>query len=288
MVNNHALKKNQSSLNVLETLKVLLESEYTMSQLLERLNKNNSSTIFNSNVVSKYINTCRYCGINIPKTQNKYIITSIPFGIDINDKDISNINKLFSVVRNSFSNNVIFSFEKLFAKINKFSNKQIVNYFSEIISLNCNKFNKAIDEKRKVKLFLSNGSEIIGDPINIVKNAERTFFNIWYEKKEKLVCINKVNIVEVLNDRVFSNYSETTVLFKLRGELAKRYSLREYEIMEFCDEPNTILIANRGEHKEILFSRLLRYDSCCEIISPKSYREEMKQLLNKMILNYEG
>ena len=44
---------------------------------------------------------------------------------------------------------------------------------------------------------------------------------------------------------------------------------------------------NTGEDKDELLARLLRYDKLCEIVSPQSYRNELKAMLNKMLENYE-
>ena len=64
------VKKNQSSMQVLKTLLVLLEGNYTMQELVEKLNEKEKESVFNSSVVSKYINTCRHCGIEIIKVDN--------------------------------------------------------------------------------------------------------------------------------------------------------------------------------------------------------------------------
>ena len=52
--------------------------------------------------------------------------------------------------------------------------------------------------------------------------------------------------------------------------------------------PDFIIIENRGEDKTELLRRLLRYDTCCEIITPKFYRNDMKNLIENMLKNYEG
>ena len=70
-------KKNLSSMQVIKTLQILLQGDYTMNELIEQLNANESEPIFNNSVVSKYINTCRYCGIEIPKIHNKYKVIVI-------------------------------------------------------------------------------------------------------------------------------------------------------------------------------------------------------------------
>ena len=69
-----SLKKNMSSMQVMKTLQVLLQGNFTMQELIKRLNANENTPVFNNSVISKYINTCRYCGIDIPKIHNKYFI----------------------------------------------------------------------------------------------------------------------------------------------------------------------------------------------------------------------
>ena len=81
-------------------------------------------------------------------------------------------------------------------------------------------------------------------------------------------------------------FDNKAVVFVLKGDLAKKYTLRENEQLSQSLYENTITVSNRGESKEILLSRLLRYDDKCEIIHPKEYREEMKQILDNALKNY--
>ena len=67
--------------------------------------------------------------------------------------------------------------------------------------------------------------------------------------------------------------------------MVQRYTLREHESYITKNEDECV-ISNTGENKELLFSRLLRYDSSCEILNPIEYREEMKLLLNSALSNY--
>ena len=75
------------------------------------------------------------------------------------------------------------------------------------------------------------------------------------------------------------------VTFKLTGNLAKRYEARPNESVELSPD-GSLIVTNKNENKELLFSRLLRYDDKCEIIRPVAYREEMKELIDKMLQNY--
>ena len=52
-----AIKTNTSSYQVLKTLKFLLEDNYSMVELIERLNMGEEKPKYNHSVVSKYINT---------------------------------------------------------------------------------------------------------------------------------------------------------------------------------------------------------------------------------------
>ena len=92
---SHTVKKNNSSLQVLKTYQVLLENAYTMSELVQKLNENEKEPVFNNSVISKYINTCRYCGFNIQKIQNKYHIAESPFNLNLSTEDLEIIERHF-------------------------------------------------------------------------------------------------------------------------------------------------------------------------------------------------
>ena len=91
-------KKNISSMQVLKTLQVLLQGNYTMQELVSILNENENEPLFNNSVISKYINTCRYCGIDIPKIHNKYFVASMPFGLELDVKDTDLLERLQNII----------------------------------------------------------------------------------------------------------------------------------------------------------------------------------------------
>ena len=62
--------------------------------------------------------------------------------------------------------------------------------------------------------------------------------------------------------------------------------MRENEQLIAKSKSGTITISNRGENKDILLSRLLRYDDKCEVLNPIEYREEMKNILSNALSNY--
>ena len=145
-------KVNLSSMQVLKTLQLLLEGNYSMTELVEKLNQNEKEPIFNNSVVSKYINTCRYCGIEILKIQNKYFVAHLPFGLNLVGKDIELLERLQYVAQRNFTNITSNKFNNLLDKISKYSNKHITRVEKKTAKLTSEIFEKAIQEKRKIIL----------------------------------------------------------------------------------------------------------------------------------------
>ena len=226
--NQSLIKKNITSLQVLKTLKILFEGSYTMNELILRLNSDEKYAVFNNSVISKYINTCRYCGIEIPKIDNKYTITRLPFGIDIDCSDIKIIQEIYAQATDILSGKSYLKFKSFFNSLFRYFNKDLTVY------KNC--------------------------------NLKKTI-NLFEEKDEDLSENN-------------------TVIFKIKGELIKRYHLRENEYVLEENLPEYIVVVNKGEEKDVLFSRLFRYAEYCEIQHPKFYREEVREILKNALSNY--
>ena len=77
-----------------------------------------------------------------------------------------------------------------------------------------------------------------------------------------------------------------TVVFKLKGRLAKNYKLKENESLFELLKNGDTLILNKNETPELLLRRLMRYSYNCEIISPKFMRDEFIELVNSTLDNY--
>ncbi len=279
-------KKNISSMQVLKTLQVLLQGNYTMQELVSILNENENEPLFNNSVISKYINTCRYCGIDIPKIHNKYFVASMPFGLELDVKDTDLLERLQNIIRQEMSkkNNKIF--DGFIEKINRFSNKKISRVEKATYQISVEMFERAIKEKRKIRLMFKNKAIWDCIPLNIAENKGKNFFHVLANGHEKMVDTERVSGIEVLSDKFVKNYSEQVVVFELKTPLAQRYSLRENERLIKPFDGQSITVSNHGEGKEILLSRLLRYDDKCEIINPKIYREEIKEIIDSALRNY--
>ena len=279
-------KKNLSSMQVIKTLQVLLEGNFTMSELIEKLNQNEEEPVFNNSVISKYINTCRYCGIEIPKIHNKYFVTSMPFGLELTNTDINLLESMQNLVKNEMTSKYNKLFNSFVEKLNRYSNKKIARVEKATYQLTSELFENAVTDKRKIQLMLKNRVIMECIPIKITEVKGKTYFNVFYKNRERMIDSARVSGLEVMKQKFFQNFNDESVIFLIRDDLAARYDLRENEQYTKTDRIGWKAISNRGENKEVLLSRLLRYDNKCEIVSPQSYRDEMKQILDGALSNY--
>lgn len=44
---------------------------------------------------------------------------------------------------------------------------------------------------------------------------------------------------------------------------------------------------NNNENFDVLIKRLMRYDVCCQVVSPKNFRERMLSTIDEALSNYE-
>ena len=286
MAINQTIKKNFSSLQVLKTLQVLLEGDFSMQEIIAKLNENEKEPIFNNNIVSKYINTCRFCGIEIPKIQNKYCVTKLPFGLNLSTSDADLLKHMQDLCKESFSKTINKGFNNFIAKLNKYSNKTILKLERNSINFSFEIFEKAIQEERKIRLHLKNNTTNDCIHKNIITHQKRTFFNIKNENNEKSIAVDKISGIEILNETFKTpNYEQNLAIFEISGPLAERYNLRENEEL-IKTEQEKIIVSNIGEDKNLLISRLLRYDSLCEVKAPGNYRSEMIKIINDTLANY--
>ena len=281
-----SVKKNRSSTQVLKTLRILLQGNFTMQELISKLNAGEPSPTFNNSIISKYINTCRYVGIDIPKIHNRYFVTNLPFSFELTGNDIGILEVLHNIVRQDMSSKCNKIFESFLDKISRFSNKKIARVEKETYQTAIEFFELALAEKRKIRLMYKNKNIMDCIPLGIVEDKNKTYFHIIYNNKEKMIDSSRISGIQVLSEKYVYNHNEQVVLFELKKPLAQRYNLRENEHLMKHYDGKSIIVSNHGESKEILFSRLLRYDDKCEIINPKSYREDMKQLISSILDNY--
>lgn len=281
-----AVKRNLSSTQVLKTLLKLLQGDFDMNNLIQKLNEEEDEPVFNNSVISKYINTCRYCGIEIHKIHNKYIISKMPFGMDISDREYELLQNLREIANSTMSALFNKNFDNVLTKIGKYSNKQIIKIEEENLNFIEESFRKASEEQRKIRLMFKKNFDMDCCPISIIEKNNKKYFNVLYENKEKSIAIERLSNIEILKTKFKFTEQKEEIIFKLTDNLAVRYATRPDEIIINNHLPEYIVISGKVENMEEELARLMRYDSLCEVLSSTSAREKMKNMINDTLANY--
>lgn len=132
--------------------------------------------------------------------------------------------------------------------------------------------------------------EVENDLKPILLEPQRVFY---YRKRLYLMGIDpktnrvvryeleKIRVHRQLPSRVKTQTLKTTVAFKLTGRIAKSY--RPYPGETVMDKGEFLLVTNRTDEIEQLLGRLMKYGPYCELISPPSVREEMRQRIDRLL-----
>jgi len=254
-------------------------------------------------VINKYINALKVFGVKIRKEKHKYKLESSLYSVEYSASDIKALSLIVGASKNLPDANIAGNIEKL--KANLFlrmcnSNKNTFNFLrtkkdfsffytdlkdqieqcknycndNVILDITYLKRNKDIHSKCKPK-------EVTYDVKTAYLNAYDTV------KKENIeIALPNILSIKILPNRSSGYESTTTVVYKLKGRLAKTYKLKDGEKLQ-DKKDGEIIISNSGEPLDKLFSRLMRYTDLCEIITPKFIRNDMVNLINETLKLYE-
>jgi len=280
-------KINLSSLRVLQTLMCLFEQDLTMHELIQKMDTLGLGK-FNNFVLSKYINTCKSCGIDIQKIRNKYSIMNFPIGMKFSAEEgeiLYEIKQFSESLKIDKTEKIITNFlSKLHLPLFKTNNGLLSSKNYRIIRL----FEQACSKKCDIRIIYKDNSFFDCSPTDIKVRDNKVVFHITNKKESKEIDIDDIVDIKNLDIQNENNSQIVTVLYELRGQLAKRYQLRENEQIIQIKKNGNIVIANKYEDKNELLHRLLRYDSLCKILRPLNYVEDMKKIIQNSLKNYEN
>ena len=280
------VKRNLSSTQVLKTLLLMMKGNYTMEELIEGLNQNEKEPVFNNSVVSKYINTCRFCGIEIPKIHNRYIVACTPFGINLTDREYELLQYMQEKAKELLSARLNKKVSEFMIKLSKHFNREIIRIAEDTIDMVETAFINAAGEDRKIRLMFKANDDMDCYPSAITEKNGKKYLKVFCAGKEKQVSFDKISGIEILHEKYKVPEYNEEVVFKLTGGLASRYELRAHEKIMESNLPEYIVVSNKGEEWNTLISRLLRYDSLCEVMRPHAFREAMRKTIEEMLSNY--
>ena len=279
-------KVNLASLKVLYTLQLLFERDLSMADLIKLYELYHNEFISNF-VMSKYINTCRYCGIDIKKINNKYTIQNFPVGISFSSSEVSLFKELKNCCEKMRLKNLSENMQEILNKVNRRSERPISPVATSAIrDKKIKHFEKACILGQKVKIIFNDETSIQCEPIETKIGEEHIVLTIFDGTESRELNPEDIKEINILPQKTNNKFIPTTVLFELKSDLARKYQIRDNEQVLRINSNGDFVITNRFEDKTKLLHRLMRYGDNCKVISPKSYVNDMKQLIDETLKNY--
>lgn len=283
---NKLLKVNEASYRVLKTLQYLFEKDLSMNELIDVMQKNVDPK-FNNFVASKYINTCKCCGIDIQKVNGKYALINIPFSDKFTDDETELLYEIKQVSEGLKT-------EKVSQIISNLFNKLHITYFKSEYGLKSSinrriirTFEKALAIDSEIDIVYEKGNIIRCKPVSISTKDKKIVFKVKYENEEIEVMPDNVIDIDLESKIKKAKIESNEVIYELKGKLAKRYQLRENEQIIKYKANGSIVILNKYENRQELLRRLMRYDSLCKVLKPTECVDEIKSMIKDALKNYE-
>lgn len=304
-----ATKYNESCVRIFDILKLFSKGTVDFADVINLFAYENGELTQNANVLlNKYLNTLKIFGVDFVKYQNVYYIKKMPFTFDFSKDELNAISIIMSymtlipngktkVALEEFVENLEKRFDdttrqRKFSLNKSLENKELYVYFTKYEKIISEAY-QACAEQKRVELSYQRGTKtitLIVNPKEIKYERDRISFSVFNNLSRQIVDIpmGKIISIKKLNSKC-SDCSEnyTTVVFKLKNTLAKRYKLRDYERLESKSQDGELTIVNSGEDFEALATRLLKYGENCVVVSPAELKTKIKETIEATLSNYE-
>lgn len=300
-------KFSDTSVRVLETLKLLLKTRASIQDIIgkfEKIDPNNR--IYTSEAILKYINTLKVFGFRFVKEKDKYVLLNTPSQFNFDEKDLRAI-YLINKLSESFPENTVkleiskflSELEKGYSDNTKLLSSNIAKPEFVDLKLDYSKYQNKIKEYEKyciegqrLKITYTNlkniEATIMAEPNEIKYIENDVYLSVYNPFAAQIQDINFNSIIQVEQLPLKTNRIKmlSSVTFLLKGRLTKNYKLHDGEKLLQIKSDGCIVILSQNEDKVLLLKRLMRYGENCEVISPKHAREEIKEMIKSSLSNY--
>lgn len=296
---------------VFETLKFLVKRPASVPEIvkyLESLDPDDPKG-YSKAVVYKYLTTLKFAGITLVSKKCKYEVKDLPFKINFSDDNLKALailnNVLETIPEKDLSEKISEFFYQLKMRysldVEKFEEKK--NSVKQTLNITkpTKEQAKTLQEYedyccRKFRLQISyydlNGEveSSIFEPLDVKFEDKQVLLCAYCTKTNTFFELNSKQIIEIKQtpSKSLGKFFSSTTVFKLKGRLAKVYTLRNEEQIIGNDSDGNLMISNKKEPKDKLFLRLMRYADKCEVMTSKRDREFMIKEIDSALRNYEG
>lgn len=291
-----------------EFIRRLYLGEVEFKWVLEHFSNGKYDGTSNTHVtLNKYLNALKIFGIKIKKENGKYYMLTplYKINLELNDiKSINNLKKACDILPEGKNKTSCEEFIKelelrydesaqSFSQIKDTTQSlNLAFYHAEMVEQVklCEKY---CQDKFKLELIYTDnkGEEInlLGSPIETIYKKRKVCLKVIGSNGSRVyeIPIDNIKSLKQLPNSVNGNSVPTTIVYRIKNRLAKNYRLRDWEKLQNFEADGSQVIVNKDEDFNILLNRLMRYGTECEIISPKFIKDEMIDLINKTLSNYQ-
>ncbi len=301
-------KINISAYRVLYILSLLIQHKSLSLDEVNHYLLNNPviGRTYNNETITKYINTLRFLGCDIPRSSSRnhfrYELRKNPFTHVLSDDLIDMARRVSLELQRQPDEALSQHYDAFLTKVSWMLG-EAPDYFTvpeETLNLETSSAEALLESKelqlrretfKKFQGFCQEGLvlellyRLSSDQVvlmNVEPNkvlVEETAMHLFaldckHQKPVKLKLSNVLTVAQ-LPTKSKKNMPQVTVVFQLYGRLAKSYRLYPDEEVAFRQE-NTIQVRSKSLYYPQLMRRLLKYGDSCQIISPSYVRDECR------------
>ena len=257
--------------------------------------------------LNKYLNALKIFGLKVKKIKNKYKLQSALYKMQFSLEDIKTVLHIKSAENllpkgknrhniDDFLKQIEMRFDETSQNIKQAlensDNSSLEFYNSELIE-QIKKCEEYCQQQYKLEIIYNYGDStdinLLCSPKELIYMKRKIYLRVIGNNGNRIydIPIDNIKDVKRLPTAASSQAVPTTVVYRIKNRLTKNYKIRDWEFVDKVEHDGSQIIINKNEDLNLLIKRIMRYGTEAEIISPKFVREEMIELINKTLSNYQ-
>ncbi len=262
---------------------------------------------YNSETITKYINTLRQTGCQIPRansqTHFQYKLLKNPFPIDFSDEELESANQLLILLASLSDGDLHVGYYKILEKVawTVTDEERIEQLFGDVTGLISAgrredrellaRYRELCKDAQVLEVdYRVNEREVVTlqvEPLRVTQDGKKLYL-VGLDRqnlKQVTLSLSSIQLVRQLPFKSQHKPKMVNVIFSLTGRLAKTYRLFPREV-QVSNQEGRLTIKTRTDDYPVLLSRLLRYGYSCEVLSPAYVRTEMSERIKTLLSLY--
>lgn len=293
---------NISAYRVLFILLMLVRyKSLNMMELNRHLSENPViSRVYNSETLTKYINTLREVGCQIPRSSSRndysYELLQNPFPLALDEPEVSVLQKLLSLLAMQPDEALYADYREVLQQV-AWSAEQS---FLPADPLNWQVLPEQAKRREQLRVYRAycqaaftlelqyQDSDLVEhlllEPHEVLEQKNRLLL-LGLERKtqrQKTLDVERILSLRQLPSKNRRQAVQSSVTFALYGRLAKSYRLYPDEKVVYQSETELHIKVKVAETSGLM-ARLLKYGAGCQVLAPESFREAMRQHVGHLL-----